>query len=396
MNSVDIGKFIAQLRKERNLTQNDLADLLQVTNKAISRWETGEGFPDIMILPKLGEVLGVSIDELLNGVKKIESGIQKGKPQLRFSNTYLINHMVLATAFIVFLALTYITFKVWIGIIGYVIPTSFSIVWFFMEKNRFVFDSEYTNEDRMLIRKYIRRLIITFNVLTSLVLVQFIMIAIEGQFVNSVVKFDTYLLYGSIVSIIVFLVSIFVIYIIDKGLKNIFPRNIQIGTYAFLLNLLLILTIDIFSITLIVLLICCTYVLINMFLLIKEKKPYYYVLIVLLPFIILPVFWIPGASEFVLFFIFVLLWEFVCLAGSIHLWIKRYKSMQFDFFYWVSYQNLTLAISFILVIIYSQFQGIDTPIYFNLLISVGVLIIVTVLHMITNMSVFYKKTSLTS
>lgn len=81
------------------------------------------------------------------------------------------------------------------------------------------------------------------------------MIAIEGQFVNSVVKFDTYLLYGSIVSIIVFLVSIFVIYIIDKGLKNIFTRNIQIGTYAFLLNLLLILTIDIFSITLIVLLI---------------------------------------------------------------------------------------------------------------------------------------------
>lgn len=134
MNSVDIGKFIAQLRKERNLTQNDLADLLQVTNKAVSRWETGEGFPGIMILPKLGEVLGVSIDELLNGVKKIESGIQKGKPQLRFSNIYLINYMILSTAFILFLALTYITFKVWIGIIGYVIPTSFSIVWFLWKR----------------------------------------------------------------------------------------------------------------------------------------------------------------------------------------------------------------------------------------------------------------------
>ncbi|MBU1093122.1 MAG: helix-turn-helix domain-containing protein [Firmicutes bacterium] len=67
MDPIKTGKFIQELRKAKKLTQNDLADLLQVTNKAVSRWETGEGFPDILILPRLSEILSITIDEILRG-----------------------------------------------------------------------------------------------------------------------------------------------------------------------------------------------------------------------------------------------------------------------------------------------------------------------------------------
>ncbi len=65
MSYQDIGKRIQQRRKELNLTQQELADRLQVTNKAISKWETGEGYPDISILTELSAALNVSVDELL-------------------------------------------------------------------------------------------------------------------------------------------------------------------------------------------------------------------------------------------------------------------------------------------------------------------------------------------
>ena len=75
MNSEKTGSFIAELRKQKNMTQKELAKKLGVTDKAISRWETGRGYPDIEILPDLADVFSVSINELLNG--KIQP---KGQP----------------------------------------------------------------------------------------------------------------------------------------------------------------------------------------------------------------------------------------------------------------------------------------------------------------------------
>lgn len=63
MDAEAMGKRIAQLRKARNLTQQQLADQLNVTNRAISRWERGEGYPEITLLPKLADSLGVTTDE---------------------------------------------------------------------------------------------------------------------------------------------------------------------------------------------------------------------------------------------------------------------------------------------------------------------------------------------
>lgn len=73
MNTEKTGKLIGALRKEKGMTQQQLAERLNVSDKAISRWETGRGFPEISILEDLGKVLDVSVAELLKG-ERIEDG----------------------------------------------------------------------------------------------------------------------------------------------------------------------------------------------------------------------------------------------------------------------------------------------------------------------------------
>ena len=67
MDAKKTGKFIAEKRKERNMSQRELAQYLNITDKAISKWERGLSFPDITILIPLSEVLNVSIYDLLTG-----------------------------------------------------------------------------------------------------------------------------------------------------------------------------------------------------------------------------------------------------------------------------------------------------------------------------------------
>lgn len=71
MNTVDVGKFIAEQRKKKSLTQKELAAMLHVTDKAVSKWETGKCYPDVEIIEKLSGIFGVSIHEILSG-KRIE------------------------------------------------------------------------------------------------------------------------------------------------------------------------------------------------------------------------------------------------------------------------------------------------------------------------------------
>lgn len=64
------GRFLQELRKENGLTQLVLAERLGVTDRAVSKWERGKGFPDVSLLKTLAEVLGVSVGELLEGEKR--------------------------------------------------------------------------------------------------------------------------------------------------------------------------------------------------------------------------------------------------------------------------------------------------------------------------------------
>ena len=65
MEKKSLGKFIAILRKAKGLTQKELAELLNVSDKAVSRWERDESAPDITLIPVLAELFDVTCDELL-------------------------------------------------------------------------------------------------------------------------------------------------------------------------------------------------------------------------------------------------------------------------------------------------------------------------------------------
>ena len=76
MDMQKIGSFLAELRKEKNLTQDELGAQIGVTNKTISRWETGSYLPPVEMLQTLGDNFGVSINEILNG-ERISDGNYK-------------------------------------------------------------------------------------------------------------------------------------------------------------------------------------------------------------------------------------------------------------------------------------------------------------------------------
>ncbi len=67
MNQEKIGKFILKLRREKNMTQQELADKIGVTDRAISKWENGRGLPDLSLMMPLCKELGITINELISG-----------------------------------------------------------------------------------------------------------------------------------------------------------------------------------------------------------------------------------------------------------------------------------------------------------------------------------------
>lgn len=79
MNQYDIGKFISELRRAQGLTQEQLAEKMGVTNKSISRWETGQTLPDISLLIQLSEILNITLPELLKGSKLSKEELSKQK-----------------------------------------------------------------------------------------------------------------------------------------------------------------------------------------------------------------------------------------------------------------------------------------------------------------------------
>lgn len=111
MNPKNVGEFIAELRSEQNITQKDLAERLGVTDKAVSRWETGKGYPDIEILQNISTVFGVTVNELLCGERiapqeliiacdnNVTKAWYKNKKLRRFLQASLCTVLLLCIAF---------------------------------------------------------------------------------------------------------------------------------------------------------------------------------------------------------------------------------------------------------------------------------------------------------
>ena len=87
MDATRFGLFVAEMRKENHMTQAELATKIKVTDKAVSRWERGLGFPDIHLLEPLAEALGVSVLELMKSEKNVETNIKCGDADLIVTDT---------------------------------------------------------------------------------------------------------------------------------------------------------------------------------------------------------------------------------------------------------------------------------------------------------------------
>ena len=77
MNQEKTGKFISTCRKDKGLTQMQLAEMLEVTNRAVSKWETGKSCPDVSIMLELCGILGITVNELLSGERIVMEDYRK-------------------------------------------------------------------------------------------------------------------------------------------------------------------------------------------------------------------------------------------------------------------------------------------------------------------------------
>ncbi|MBR5309787.1 MAG: helix-turn-helix transcriptional regulator [Oscillospiraceae bacterium] len=118
------GNLIKELRTEKNLTQKELAEKLNVSTAAISKWENGKGFPDISILEKLSDTLEISIGELVKGERNIDIEstdsiakdiIEISKKELKFEKTRQI--FIFSALFATFLLINF--FVIFDAVSGY-------------------------------------------------------------------------------------------------------------------------------------------------------------------------------------------------------------------------------------------------------------------------------------
>ena len=114
MDQIQIGKFIQAMRHEQNLTQLQLADLLEISPKTVSKWETGKGLPEVGLMLPLCNALGITVNELLSGQRldhetyklKAEENLmkimnEKQENQRRIRWTAMMDIAVVAIGFLI-------------------------------------------------------------------------------------------------------------------------------------------------------------------------------------------------------------------------------------------------------------------------------------------------------
>lgn len=107
MNQTEIGKFIAACRKEKKLTQAQLAERLNITDRAVSKWETGKSMPDSSIMLELCEILGITVNELLSGEQiDVESYGKRADENLIALKRKEENHMAKNKVISIFFTIT--------------------------------------------------------------------------------------------------------------------------------------------------------------------------------------------------------------------------------------------------------------------------------------------------
>ena len=157
MDQKRIGAFIARCRKEKNLTQMQLAELLGITNQAVSKWENGRGMPEVSLLQPLCKALGISLNELFSGEHisaeeykgKAEETISKLFKEKQIANLKPVKYLFSTCANVaLFVAVTELA----VGLVGYffnstmlkvmLINASVWLIFFLASMNKLVYDKK--------------------------------------------------------------------------------------------------------------------------------------------------------------------------------------------------------------------------------------------------------------
>ncbi|MBQ9545034.1 MAG: helix-turn-helix transcriptional regulator [Clostridia bacterium] len=85
MDQIKTGEFIAALRREKNMSQRELADVLMISDKTVSKWETGRGLPDVSLMMPLCDALDITVNELLSG-ERLSEASYKAKAEENIMN----------------------------------------------------------------------------------------------------------------------------------------------------------------------------------------------------------------------------------------------------------------------------------------------------------------------
>lgn len=136
MDQIKTGNFLVSLRKEKNITQQQLADILQVSVKAVSKWECGEGYPSLQSLKDLSDFYGVTVDEIINGERNkteakepVNTSIQiKGKKPLNFPILRSISLGITGLGIMLFFIIIYCAYSTAGGLICILFTTLIGLV----------------------------------------------------------------------------------------------------------------------------------------------------------------------------------------------------------------------------------------------------------------------------
>ena len=209
MEKHSIGQFIAILRKANGMTQQEVADRLHVSNKAVSRWEREESAPDISLIPALAELLGVTCDELLKGERIAESvSVTMKEVKVEKQIRSLVNRTLsgfktlvwisLAVAIIGLVCMFGISYGMYRPVIGFAIMLLFEICALAIvilavsrtkdvKTNNELFEMAEETMISRLNTTLSKRSFIAFYVIFAVIIVSFPLVLVRSEYINSVV-----------------------------------------------------------------------------------------------------------------------------------------------------------------------------------------------------------------
>lgn len=226
MAHTSIGQFIAALRKVNGMTQQDLADRLGVSNKAVSRWERDECAPDLSLIPIIAEIFGITCDELLKGERIInEASSEKSEPKVKRQYKSLLNREIskfktimwvsIALALIGYICMFGISYGFYRPKIGFAVMLLLEVAAFATAaiginrlKSESIDNEIFAAAEKNVTEPYHRALssfsFTAFSVMISAVSISLPLICFTSSYVNSVLELASYLIFVILIAMLLY------------------------------------------------------------------------------------------------------------------------------------------------------------------------------------------------